>query len=133
MFGWYRTEAYYDETFWTFQPLTRGFDIFTLSLPSIAIEVVGKGISVGSARFRLSDAFDDARYAIFEKFKERPLLPGEAERLFMTTLNNSLLEYFPLQPGFKPQLATPNTEFMFYGDIPISVIQIVDPEIRSGD
>lgn len=124
-FGNFLTEAYYSETFSIAFKRGRVLDILHLDVSSIAIKVNGKGLSKESAQYKMSDAFQDARIAVYDAFERTHISSAEATDIFLRVLGNSINDNFP---GIGNTIA-PNTEFVFEGDVPISVIQLISPRL----
>ena len=123
-FGDFRTEAYFGETFLVVKPITRQVDILRLDINSIAIYVKGKGMSTESAQYNMADAFQDARLAVYKAFEKDEISVDRARTIFIETLTKSISKSFPLGSS-----VSPDTEFVFKGDIPISVVQLINPRL----
>lgn len=123
-FGELRTEAYYGETFLVVKPITRQVDILRLDINSIAIYVKSARMSNETAQYVMADAFQDARLAVYKAFAEDNISADRARTIFINTLTKSVSSNFPLG-----STVSPDTEFVFHGDIPISVVQLINPRL----
>ncbi len=127
-FDRFKTEAYYSETFMMVKPLSGRFELFELEINSIAIDVNGKGMTYDVAQIVMADAIQDARLAVFEAFEETSITLLDARSIFLKAFNKSINSSFTQDPD-KPNSISPDTEFAFEGDVPISVIQLINPRL----
>ena len=128
-FGRLKTEAYYSEVYFKFKPFSGRMDIFELDINSIAIDVAANGMSREVAQFVMADSFNDARQAVYDVLDKRSISAMDAREIFLKALTKAINSNF-VQGMKMPNSISEETQFMFEGDVPISVIQFINPRIK---